>query len=71
MCANQCQSKIGLPEQYFQGPRSGVRIHRLGEYQEFHIDSDRGEMKEQEAGEMEEKEAGEMKEEEAGEMEEE
>ena len=50
--ANQRQSKIGLLEHYFQGPRSGV--HRLGEYRESHIDSDRGEVKEEEAGEMEE-----------------
>ena len=30
--------------------------------QEFHSDSDRGEMEEEEAGEMEEEEAGEMEE---------
>ena len=33
-------------------------VHRLGEYQECHSDSDRGEMEEEEAGEMEEEEAG-------------
>ena len=45
-------------------------IHRLGEYQECHSDSDRGEVEEEAAGEMEEEEAGEMEEEEAGKVEE-
>ena len=45
-------------------------VHRLGEYQECHSDSDRarGEVEEA-AGEMEEEEAGEMEEEEAGKVE--
>jgi hypothetical protein len=41
-------------------------VHRLGEFQEFHSDSDRGEMEEEEAGEMEKEEAGETEEEKAG-----